>query len=170
VVPWANGQGTTSVVARRPDDEQWVWRLSLADVTVDGPFSALPGIARSIAVASGAGMELMVDDAPPVRLTTASAPFEFDGGAAVTCHLIDGPIFDVNLMVRRGHATGTMIVHELHGGEQLQLTPDTTACVVLAGSIGVDVDVLGRFDAIIGPGAELLHALDDARVAVVHIG
>ncbi|MBK5332899.1 MAG: HutD family protein, partial [Ilumatobacteraceae bacterium] len=43
-MPWANGLGSTSVVARRPDDDGWVWRISLADVVSDGPFSRLPDV------------------------------------------------------------------------------------------------------------------------------
>ena len=37
------------------------WRVSLADVTADGPFSAFPGIDRTLTVVEGAGMDLVVD-------------------------------------------------------------------------------------------------------------
>lgn len=167
MVPWANGLGTTSVVARWPDDDSWVWRLSLADVTTDGPFSSLPGIDRFIVVASGAGMELTIGDAPAVQLTVASPPFAFDGGADVMCHLIDGPIVDLNLMARSG-TPGSIVVHHLADGERLDLESDVIACVVLTGSVQADEDMHWRHDAIIDPDAGTsLTAREPTRLALV---
>ena len=40
----------------------------------------------------------------PHDLTTHSVPFEFDGGAAAHCELLDGPTRDFNLMLRQGQA------------------------------------------------------------------
>lgn len=109
MVPWANGLGTTAVVARVPDTDDWAWRLSIADVVADGPFSSLPDLDRWIAVVTGAGMVLTVDGADTV-LTASSDAFAFDGGAVTSCRLLDGPIHDLNLMLRRGRATGTLEV------------------------------------------------------------
>jgi environmental stress-induced protein Ves len=164
VVPWANGLGTTSVVARWPDDDQWAWRLSLADVVVDGPFSMLPGVDRFIAVASGVGMELTIGDRPPVRLTPDSPSFAFDGDAETRCELIDGPIVDVNLMVRRGSATGSLDLIRLGVGDEVDVS---TACVVLDGSVGLGDQVAGRFDAI-DESCRVI-ALEHTRVALVTV-
>lgn len=102
-MPWANGLGTTAVVARVPDTDHWAWRLSIADVVADGPFSSLPGVDRWIAVSDGAGMVLTVDGVD-TTLTAASDAFAFDGGASTSCRLLDGPVHDLNLMLRRGAA------------------------------------------------------------------
>jgi uncharacterized protein len=163
VVPWANGLGTTSVIARWPDNDQWVWRLSLADVVSDGPFSQLPGVDRFIAVASGEGMELTVGDLPPIRLTLASPPFGFDGGAVTTCALIDGPIVDLNLMVRRGTATASLEMRRLAPGAAI----DITACVVLDGAAAVGDDTLERFDAVFVDHPHRLTALEPTRLAQI---
>ena len=167
MVPWANGLGTTSVVARGPDDDGWVWRISLADVVSDGPFSRLPDVDRFIAVASGAGMDLTVGNAAPVRLTTRSMPLAFDGGVDVLCRPVDGPIVDINLMLRRGAAIGSLVVHDLSDGAQFDLT-DACACVVLAGSMVAGPDTLGRFDAIVDPTVGMrVTALEPTRLAIV---
>lgn len=168
MVPWANGLGTTSVVARHPDDDGWEWRLSLAGVGADGPFSSLPGVDRAVAVASGAGMTLSVGDDPPVRLTPTSDPVEFDGDASTTCVLIDGPIIDVNLMTRRGHATGSLVLRVLDSNDVLDLDAEATACVVLHGAVVVGADTLRRFDALLDPVDDTrLTATEPTRLALV---
>ena len=46
-IPWKNGGGTTAEVAAFPEGsnfETFGWRISMADVTSDGPFSSFPEI------------------------------------------------------------------------------------------------------------------------------
>ena len=61
-MPWKNGGGTTTEIwkAASPAGEM-LWRLSIADVASDGPFSEFPGIDRWIMVIAGKGMELTID-------------------------------------------------------------------------------------------------------------
>src|SRR3546814_16047971 len=49
--PWKNGSGVTSELAIDPPGataENFRWRISLARIAQDGPFSAFPGITRWI--------------------------------------------------------------------------------------------------------------------------
>ena len=78
----------------------WTLRVSIADITQDGPFSAFPGVERCFTVLEGAGVELTLDGRT-IPLTPAEAPLRFDGAAAPGCRLRDGPTRDLNLMVRR---------------------------------------------------------------------
>ena len=48
--PWANGGGTTRELARADDGS---WRISLADIGSDGPFSVLAGRHRVLTVVEG---------------------------------------------------------------------------------------------------------------------
>ena len=164
MVPWANGLGTTAVVARVPDTDHWAWRLSIADVVADGPFSSLPGVDRWIAVASGAGMVLTVDGAD-TALTASSEAFAFDGGATITCHLVDGPICDLNLMLRCGRATGTLEV--VTTGSPVPLD-GVTACVVLGGTASIAGVHLDAHDAVIDDAGTLV-PIGPARLALVRI-
>ncbi|QAU25408.1 hypothetical protein EO087_06175 [Dyella sp. M7H15-1] len=41
--PWANGAGTITVIASKPDESNWQWRLSIADISQDDAFSPYPG-------------------------------------------------------------------------------------------------------------------------------
>ncbi len=101
--PWKNGGGVTREVAARPPGagmDGFDWRVSLADVAADGPFSAFPGVDRVLTVIEGDGLVLEVEGRS-TRLEPG-APFAFPGEAAVVARLTAGPIRDLNVMVRRG--------------------------------------------------------------------
>lgn len=60
---WKNGGGVTREIAVWPEGagmDDFGWRVSLAEVAADGPFSAFPGIGRTLTLAEGAGMDLTV--------------------------------------------------------------------------------------------------------------
>lgn len=97
--PWKNGGGTTRELVAWPDAEQWVWRLSVAEVAQSGPFSRFDGVQRWFAVLGGAGVAL-THNGVWHALTVDSAPFCFDGGLPTACDLINGATQDLNLMIR----------------------------------------------------------------------
>ncbi len=96
-LPWRNGGGSTRELLAWPSAAQWQWRLSVAEIGSDGPFSAYPGVQRCFAVLQGAGVRLRLAGGD-VALTPDSAPIDFDGAAAPHCRLIDGPTRDLNAM------------------------------------------------------------------------
>ncbi|HSW07586.1 HutD family protein [Aquabacterium sp.] len=104
---WRNGGGITRDLFSAPATDAWAWRVSLADVEQDGPFSAYPGITRWFTVVQGAGVVLQFDAARQV-LDSHSAPLQFDGALQPDCHLQHGSTRDLNLMTRDGVCRGTM--------------------------------------------------------------
>ena len=59
--PWKNGGGTTREIAAFPPGaglDDFGWRLSVAEVERDGPFSVFSGVDRTIVLLDGAGMRL----------------------------------------------------------------------------------------------------------------
>jgi environmental stress-induced protein Ves len=111
--PWRNGGGVThellawaperAACAHQADNTQqtdWAVRVSVADITQDGPFSAFPGIDRCFTVLQGAGVVLTLRGAD-LHLTPDSEPLAFDGADAPGCRLISGATRDLNLMVRQ---------------------------------------------------------------------
>jgi len=148
-VPWANGLGITAdVFLWPPDTDEWTWRLSIADVTDDVPFSVMPGVDRHIMVAQGVGMGLVIDGAPEHRMDRTTPPLSFDGESITTCRLLDGPIADLNLMVRRGRAVGVLHRVALAEGTTLSIPSNAVAGVVLEGVVTVDDIELLPFDAV----------------------
>ena len=63
-MPWKNGGGETVEVIVHPEGaslSDFGWRVSMATVASDGPFSVFPGIDRTLAVLSGEGMDLSIE-------------------------------------------------------------------------------------------------------------
>ncbi len=108
VMPWKNGLGSTSEIAVWPEGaglDEFDWRVSMATVRADGPFSEFAGIDRTLTVLDGAGIRLRLGGEPSVELTTRSAPFWFPGDVPTLGTLLDGEIVDFNVMSRRGRLT-----------------------------------------------------------------
>lgn len=90
--PWRNGGGLTRTLATGGDQ----WRISLAEVERDGPYSRFEGISRISLVMRGGGVALRNAQAS-VMLKPFEA-VEFDGGPAWNASLIDGPVTVLNVM------------------------------------------------------------------------
>jgi hypothetical protein len=111
-MPWKNGAGCTTEIAVYPPGatlDTFLWRVSLAAVERDGPFSSFPGIDRTIVLLEGAGMRLH-EVARETVLTTPFAPHSFSGDEAIGCSLVAGHVRDFNAMFRRDHARGSVAV------------------------------------------------------------
>jgi len=103
--PWKNGGGVTREIVRIPADsgiDDFAWRVSLAELSADGPFSTFVGVDRVIVLLSGGGFDLRSSDGTiNHRLDTPLAPFAFAGESAISARLIAGASSDFNVMVRR---------------------------------------------------------------------
>jgi uncharacterized protein len=110
--PWANGAGTTTVIASGPDETNWQWRLSIADITQDCAFSAYPDTRRQF-VSLDAPIHLHFDDQREIALLRLSVT-HFDGADAPHARLPEGPTRAFNLMLR-GVAQGELIARPLNG-------------------------------------------------------
>lgn len=106
--PWRNGGGFTRELLAWPSAHDWLARISVAEITRDGAFSAFPGIARWFAVVEGRGVVLRFATERAV-LDLGSDPLHFDGAATPVAELQDGATRDLNLMVRRDAADGAML-------------------------------------------------------------
>jgi uncharacterized protein len=130
--PWKNGMGRTRELAVHPSGasmDDFIWRVSVAEVDSASPFSAFPGIDRHIALLQGAGFTMTLDDGRVHELTTPLTPFAFPGEAQVSVSLTGGPTRDFNLMIRRDRAHGEMVVWE---GPCRQVVDDAVALIFCA--------------------------------------
>ncbi len=101
---WKNGQGETAEIAISPPAatvDDFDWRISMARIEADGPFSRFPGVDRTLAVVAGSGLELAVDGRQPVTLFAGSAPYPFPGDSAAYAALRAGVVTDLNVMTLR---------------------------------------------------------------------
>ena len=64
-MPWKNGGGTTrELLSWPPGVADWHWRISVAQVETEGPFSRFDGVQRWFAVLDGEGVELALGQGP----------------------------------------------------------------------------------------------------------
>jgi len=135
--PWKNGLGSTREIAIQPSNtglDDFLWRVSIAEVDSAAPFSSFPGIDRQIALLDGNGFTMTLDDDRVHPLTTPFVPFAFAGEAKVTVTLTDGPTRDFNLMVRRAQASADVLAWQEAGSYLL----DPTIVLIYAARGAID--------------------------------
>jgi len=119
-MPWKNGQGSTTELAVEPPGanlDDFLWRVSIAELRAPGPFSTFPGYDRIITQLDGPPMTLTHGGGLPLTLQPL-VPHAFSGDDETDCD-VAGIAHDFNLIVRRDHACATLEVHTLSEGETL---------------------------------------------------
>lgn len=108
-IPWRNGGGITRELIAWPDSQNWIWRISVAEVASDGAFSHFEGAQRWLSILAGTGVQLSIGskEVERLELSERSEPLAFEGSTPVYCNLLQGAVQDLNLMLRYGH-TGHM--------------------------------------------------------------
>lgn len=130
---WKNGQGVTREIYRFPATDDYDWRISVATIRSDGPFSRFAGYLRNISVLEGEGMHLTVDGVKSTLIPPFQAT-DFNGESEVSCTIKGGPLLDFNVIykadttkaavgwLREGswtHQQGTQLL--FNAGDRLEL-------------------------------------------------
>jgi environmental stress-induced protein Ves len=134
-VPWKNGGGSTTEIAVFPaeaDIDGFDWRVSLATIAADGPFSVFPGVERTLVLVDGHGMTLDIDGAPTM-LTKTEPVAAFDGEAQVQAKLNRGPSTDFNVMTRLDRCWHRFGRRVLDGGSTFVARADVTVLFLAEG-------------------------------------
>ena len=170
VMPWKNGGGSTTEIAAGPPGaslDGFDWRISMARVASDGPFSHFAGIDRTLALVEGGGMELTIEGQGSVILSRGSDPLIFPGDVSVSARLLEGAITDLNVMTRRGRYTHQL--SRLAPSQPAQIGDDVDVALVLVLGGSAEVEAAGAH-APLGPGDSLIlraPAAGDIRVTPV---
>jgi environmental stress-induced protein Ves len=134
-MPWKNGGGVTREIACYPPGagmDDFEWRISIATIGADGPFSVFNGIDRVIMLLQGGGMRLHSRDGRiDHALDEPLMPFAFAGEASLDCTLLSGESQDFNVMTRREKLRASVRV--LRGPQQM----DSSAHGLLLAAQGV---------------------------------
>lgn len=111
--PWKNGGGSTTELVRWPENatlDNFIWRVSIATIASDGPFSRFESVDRIIALIQGPGVCLR-DTVAGVdhKLDQPMRAFAFAGEASIYCTAGSAVSRDFNTMTRRGRATAEVV-------------------------------------------------------------
>lgn len=145
-VPWKNGGGMTREVQRKDGPNQWLWRISIADVDESGPFSRFEGLARILTVFHGEGMEL--HHALGVLTARPLIPVGFSGETPINGHLLKGAVRDLNVIFDPTCITAKVWV--VQGPQTLMPDGDTLAVLCLTGPMTADATAMATEDVAIG--------------------
>lgn len=191
--PWRNGGGVTRELVSHPraasaQDGAWDWRVSIADVTKAGGFSAFPGMERVLTVIAGELLLLTVDGGEhPLE---KYRPFRFSGEAGSSAALPTGDIRNLNVIARSGAFKGYTSIVELskkrahpvfEGQIGILLEGQAAVSVPVAaaeppaeaaagpGEPEVKPEALSRYDAVVGSDTQTPEILGRGFLAVVSI-
>jgi uncharacterized protein len=194
--PWRNGGGVTRELASHPkvasaQDGAWDWRVSIADLTKSGDFSAFPGMERVLTVVDGELLLLTVDGADhPLE---KYRPYRFSGDAAAHGALPTGDIRNLNVITRAGSFKGFTSIIELSkkrahpvfegqlavllqgqatvsaGADESGTADETETADGEAAAAPSPPEALNRYDAVVGSDARSPEILGRGFLAVVSI-
>ncbi len=171
--PWNNGGGMTQDV--------WLWpeiasqdgfdiRLSLASIDTDGPFSAFPGIDRTITQVGGSPFVLDFGGAREHRMEFLQ-PYSFDSALTPSSRLGEGAASAFNVMTRHGRWVHQVDI--VHGGEPFSKPVPHNAIAILHAVLGQwqieagDRVVADRLDSVVVEQEQTMHLDAPAGAAAV---
>jgi len=109
-LPWRNGLGSTVELLAETSNknEAFSWRLSIASVANDGPFSDFSGYDRTLLLLEGSGITLNKPNGIFKVLNSSLDYANFKGEDLIDATLHNGPIKDFNIMTLRSICTSSV--------------------------------------------------------------
>ncbi|GAB3432756.1 HutD family protein [Massilia solisilvae] len=162
-VPWKNGGGSTTEIAIAPPDalfDEFEWRVSLATIAADGPFSQFPGVDRTLVLVEGHGVTLDFEDGERMLVCEDEPLAAFPGETRVDAKLNRGATTDFNVMTRRERCHHEFGRRVLAGTSTFAPRGDVTVLFLAQGdslTVSNDAERIGmvRFDALVFDGDAL---------------
>jgi environmental stress-induced protein Ves len=173
VVPWRNGGGITREVMASGGGgrHDFDWRVSIADVSHPGPFSAFAGVERVLILVEGERMDLVVDGSRHVL--GLHEPFRFDGSSPTSCELPCGPTRDLNVMTRGARRSAAVAIRDLSETRPIAISANQVLVLLTGSGVVSGADEsradLGLLDAVCPSGLHVRLVSGSGRVAVVRI-
>lgn len=153
--PWRNGGGSTAEVARHPagTGSGWSWRVSIATIARDGPFSPFPGCDRILVPIDGA-VQLVVGGVR--RHVPMLAAIDFRGEDVVHAVDVIESTTDLNVMVARDRVAARVSIASA-GSRVAASSGEDIVVVALSDDVVTDAGPLRLLDAaVIGAGSQMV--------------
>lgn len=124
---WKNGGGSTKQLLIWPKGanlSNFDFRISIATISSDGPFSLFHGIDRQLCILEGEGVKLMIYEngakSSELILRPSQPAFCFSGETQIESQLLDKQIIDFNVMTKRSKYRAYIERLELNGSFSLE--------------------------------------------------
>ena len=125
---WKNGGGSTKQLLIWPkgaDLSNFDFRISIATISSDGPFSLFHGIDRQLCILEGEGVRLNIKgndlgQSEEINLRPNDPPFCFSGETQIESKLLDNQLLDFNVMTRRSNYTARIERIKCNGKVQIE--------------------------------------------------
>lgn len=92
----------TLAVGAGVDGAPWRWRVSVATIERDGPFSCYPGVDRISMLLAGTALQLVGSDPAATQQIGLHQCACYPGEAQLLAHVTGAPLQCLNVMTRRG--------------------------------------------------------------------
>lgn len=159
---WKNGGGITHEIARDGAADDWRWRLSIAEVASDGPFSFFNGYSRILTVIVGAGIDLQT--ATDTLAARPLHPIGFSGDLAIDGRMVGGPIRDFNVIYDPSRITAH--VTAIEGPNRVAERPDLAGLLSLTGTVMVAGSIVPTGACALGKLGNIVVAEDATAILV----
>ena len=146
--PWKNGGGSTADLYVHPAGatlDTFDWRVSIATISTDGPFSTFAGADRFLVPLGETGLDL--ETPTGVRHLERWQVFAFGGEESIAAVGVAATSTDLNLMVRRQTTEGAIEIVRVDGAFETS----AQLVVVLSGVFTVEGIELAVGDAVRPP-------------------
>ena len=147
--PWKNGLGWTDQIAIHPEGADlrkgdFDWCISTARVAQSANFSPFADHDRVLVVLEGAGVKLShsfdESEAPECVQLPQWEPYEFPGDVPTRCDLVDGPIQDFSVFMRKGVVSAQVQTVQIQEGEPFEWEPQGRTCFVFVAEGSLEID------------------------------
>lgn len=120
---WRNGLGVSWDIATAPGGgpDGFSWRLALAEIAADVPFSVYGPVDRVFTLLEGKGLDLRFEGGAILPVPDLYDPKAFACDVPCFCRVRNGPCRALNLFVARGVWRPEVAVLPLRGMESLRL-------------------------------------------------
>ena len=146
-MPWANGGGVTTELLAHKDavSGRMLWRLSMAGVASEGPFSHFAGYDRILVLIEGRGLRLSHADGTGHDLSNVYDLASFPGDGETHATLAHGPIRDFNVIADRSTFRPSVIVTGTGNNNRVSIHASVLAVFAVNGDLLIaDPDAAGH--------------------------
>jgi len=154
--PWRNNRGMTREIAVRSSSTGLLWRISLAQIDRDGPFSSFPGLTRHLALASSGTIVLENMEHRTVSvLSSLGDTVCFSGNDDIEGRCQDEKVRAFNLIARADVSAELVACHQIthfakseaifllpvHGDWKLSISPTILRSGMVAQLLGHSTEI-----------------------------